>query len=162
MEDFIPRDAQDFNKDTIVLAYWADEDGHWRELLSSHGHCSSSLTTATRKSRQETVAGVPPNEEKLRAHEDKIKDMENEIGNLKEEAEKINEKNCQLAELLEQERERSRRLTDALLNKFEPLEDSEGFGGLLHGAATSRRLITSFNIITFQDHLPAAVAAYPL
>ncbi|KAH8026407.1 hypothetical protein HPB51_020391 [Rhipicephalus microplus] len=31
----------------------------------------------------------------------------------------------------------------------ELLEDSEGYGGLLHSAATLRRLITSFNIITF-------------
>nr|XP_037270449.1 uncharacterized protein LOC119162070 [Rhipicephalus microplus] len=28
MKDFSPRNAQDFNKDTIVLAYWADQDDH--------------------------------------------------------------------------------------------------------------------------------------
>ncbi|KAL3183985.1 hypothetical protein MRX96_006303 [Rhipicephalus microplus] len=38
---------------------------------------------------------------------------------------------------------------DSRLSETELLEDSEGFGGLLHGAASSRRLITSFNVITF-------------
>ncbi|KAL3254793.1 hypothetical protein MRX96_017535 [Rhipicephalus microplus] len=114
MKDFSPRNAQDFNKDTIVLAYWAGEEGHGENFYPATGTAlADSLDTlvvelkASRStlprviirkldkgivfddsdsdSRQETLAGVPPNEQKLRAYEDKIKNWENEIKNVKEE-----------------------------------------------------------------------------
>ncbi|KAL1472137.1 hypothetical protein MTO96_039516 [Rhipicephalus appendiculatus] len=148
MKDFSPRNAQDFRKDTIVLAYWVDEDGHGENFYPANvtaladsleglvGKLKASRSTFPRvimgklgkgivfddsesESSPETALVVPPNEERIRAYEDQIKDLEMEVGQLKQEIEKKEGRNRELVELLDQERERSRRLTDALLNKFE-------------------------------------------
>ncbi|KAL3189032.1 hypothetical protein MRX96_003178 [Rhipicephalus microplus] len=106
-----------FNKNTIVLAYWADEYGHgenfYPAMVTALADFPDTLVVKLKASRNtlprviigklgkdimfddsdlesqhETVDGVPPNEEKRRAYDDKTKNLENEIWNLKEEVEK--------------------------------------------------------------------------
>ncbi|KAH6946077.1 hypothetical protein HPB50_011512 [Hyalomma asiaticum] len=101
------REASRVELEGILKAFKESED---------HDRSEASDTDSRPVSRAEGLQNEAPHEA---PQHDLLKVLEEEIANLKKELATKDEASNNLVQLLEEERERTRRLTDALLSKFE-------------------------------------------